>query len=358
MAIWILGKLFPFKILRENAVPTLSVIIPAHNEAKNIDRKIENTLALEYPKDKLEILVGSDGSTDETAAIVNKFANRGVRLIDFKENRGKTAVQNDLVELSRGEILIFTDAASFIQPDALERIVRDFADERVGCVAGRMRFLDDEANLTTQSQGFYWQYEVKIREMESNLGSLIGVDGPLYAVRRDSYIPLGYNMMSDFITPLLVLAQGKKVVLEPNALVDEAPKSNAEQEFATRRRIALRGLLSLSAHADLLTPSKHFTLAFQIFFHKILRWFVGPLVALNVLASIALAGNWFFKCILAVYVLFFLIAATGWIGDHLRTKARILVLPYYFILVNLAATMGIIDFLRKREATTWQPIRH
>ena len=358
MAIWVLGIFFPLKAHRAEVTPNISVIIPAYNEAKNIERKIENTLALEYPKDKVEILVGSDGSGDETATLVKKFADRDVHLAEFKKNRGKTAVQNDLVRRSRGDILIFTDAASFFQPDAIRKIVRNFADDRVGCVAGYMRFIDTDSNLTTQSQGIYWRYEFKIRELESNLGSLIGVDGPLYAVRRDCYIPLGQNIISDLLTPLLVLEQGKKVVLEPEALVREDPTLKTSQEFTTRRRIILRGLVGLSAYIKLLYPLKHPMLAIQIFFHKLLRWFVGPLVILNVLASWVLSDHWFFESILVVYVFFFLAAAMGCVAERLGMKARVLTIPYYFSLVNLAATLGIIDFFMKKQAITWKPVRH
>lgn len=357
ISIWILGTLFPLKVRRTEATPSISIIIPAYNEAKNIERKIENTLVLNYPKDKVEIFVGSDGSSDETATLVKKFANRGVQLLDFETNRGKTAVQNDLVRKSKGEILIFTDAASFVQPDAIKKIVRNFADDRVGCVAGRMHFVDTDSSLTTQSQGIYWHYELKLRELESSLGSLIGVDGPLYAVRQNCYIPLRKDIISDFITPLLVLAQGKRVVLEPHALVDEDPKLKTVQEFETRRRITLRGLVGLSAYIELLNPFTHPMLAFQIFFHKILRWFVGPLVILNVLACCALLGHWFFNSILVVYAFFFLAAALGWVAERLGMKAWVLTVPYYFILVNIAATMGIVDFFRKKQVIAWETVR-
>ena len=358
MAIWVLGKVFPFKPQRADITPSISIIIPAYNEAKHIQQKIENTLALEYPKEKVEILVGSDGSTDETAEIVNRFTNRGVRLIDFKENRGKTAEQNDLVEQSKGEILIFTDAASFLEPNAVREIVKSFADERVGCVAGQMHFVNTDSNLTTRSQGIYWQYEVKIRELESKLGSLIGVDGPLYAVRRDCYVPLGKEIISDLLTPLLVLKQGKKVVLESQAFVDEHPTINPNQEFITRRRVVLRGLVGLSAYFNLLNPLRRPFLAFQIFFHKLLRWFIGPLVLLNILACIAFSVHLFFKVILVLYILFFLGAVLGWVAQRLGHKTGMLALPYYFTLVNSAATMGIIDFFRKKQAVTWQPVRN
>lgn len=358
IAIWVFGQIFPLRVRQAASTPNITIIIPAYNEAKNIERKIRNTLALEYTKDRLEILVGSDGSTDETATLVRKYAGRGVQLVDFKTNRGKTAVQNDLVNLSNGEILIFTDAASFLAPDAIRKIVRNFSDHRVACVAGRMRFVGTDSSLTTQSQGLYWRYEIKIREMESKLGSLIGVDGPLYAVRRDCYIPLEPHIISDLLTPLLVLDQGKKVVLEPDALVDEDPTLKAGHEFTTRRRITLRGFVGLTTHINLLNPFKHPMLSFQIFFHKVLRWFVGLLVILNVLACWALSGHWIFKSILVVYVVFFLAAAMGWVAERLGIKAKVLSVPYYFSLVNIAATTGIIDFFRRKQAITWEPVRH
>jgi cellulose synthase/poly-beta-1,6-N-acetylglucosamine synthase-like glycosyltransferase len=356
--VWALGLLFPFRVHQADIKPTISIIIPAYNEARDIERKIHNTLALDYPKENMEILIGSDGSTDRTAEIAKKFSNNNVRLVEFGENRGKTAVQNDLVNLSKGDVLIFTDAASFLNQDALVKIVRNFTDERVGCVAGRMHFVDTHSNLTTQSQGLYWRYEFKIRELESNLGHLIGVDGPLYAVRRDCYIALAGNMISDLITPLLVLNQKKRVVLESEALVYEDPTHASRQELATRRRITLRGLVSLFAHPELLNPLKFPLLSAQIFLHKILRWFVGPLVFVNGLACIFLSSNRIFATILGFYCFFALAAAGGWILDHFGVRNRLLVVPYYFTLVNLAATLGIIDFLRKKQAISWKPYRH
>jgi len=357
MIIWLAGKVFPLNIRKAEIYPYVTMIIPAYNEAKNIEKKILNTLSLEYPKSKIEILIGSDGSYDETANIVSKYADKGVKFYDFKVNRGKTAVQNDLVEHSKGEILIFTDAASFLLPDAVKMIVRKFVDERVGGVAGKMRFTDTDTNLTTQSQGIYWRYEVAIREMESRLGSLIGVDGPLYAIRRKCYVALGHNIISDLMTPLLVLEQGKKIVLEPDALVDEDPTAKTKQEYSTRRRITLRGLTGLFTYKNLLNPIKHPMLAFQIFFHKILRWFVGPLVILNGLTCLGLTDYRFFKLFLTMYVLFFVAAAIGWVAESIGKKARFLSVPYYFTLVNFAATMGIIDFLRKKQAISWTPVR-
>jgi cellulose synthase/poly-beta-1,6-N-acetylglucosamine synthase-like glycosyltransferase len=358
LTIWILNLFISFKVKKREIAPIVSIVIPAYNEAKDIERKINNTLVLDYPKEKMEILVGSDGSTDKTAEIVRKFINRNVQLIEFGENRGKTAVQNDLVNRSRGEILIFTDAASFLDKDAIRKLVKNFADQRVGCVAGSMIFANIDSNITTQSQGLYWRYESKIRQLESNLGRLIGVDGPLYAMRRDCYIHLAGNIISDLIMPLLVLKQKKRVVLEPKAFVYEDPTHKSRQELNTRRRITLRGLVSLLAHIEILHPLRYPLLAAQIFFHKILRWFVGPLVIVNIIACLSLSSNKVFIMIMVLYILFGIAAIIGWVLDHFGKPNRLLRVPYYFSLVNLAATLGIIDFFRKKQAIVWKPTRH
>ena len=352
------GKIKKINIKKSNVNPCISVIIPAYNEEKSIERKIQNTLELDYPEDKIEILIGSDGSTDKTSDIVNKYSSHGVKYFDYKNNRGKTAVQNDLVESSSGQILVFTDAASFLPETALTKLIQNFADERVGCVAGKMQFIDTDKNLTTQSQGLYWRYEVALRDMESQLGSLIGVDGPLYAVRRENYIKLENQMISDLMTPLLVLKQGKKVILEPDALVNEEPTLKTKDEFNTRRRITLRGLTGIFSHKSLLNPMKYPLLSMQILFHKVIRWFVGPLVVLNGLSALLLTASVFFRLYLILYSLFFILAAAGWLAQMMGINVKVLSVPYYFVLVNSAATFGVIDYVRKKKVISWKPVRN
>lgn len=357
LVIGIVGIITPFRVKKKHRSPFISVIIPAFNESKHIAQKIQNTLETNYPGDKMEILVGSDGSTDETASIMQALENEQVVFFDFKENRGKTAVQNDLVNQAKGEVLIFTDAASFVSPDAFQALVDNFNDSHVGCAAGCMLFLDTDTNLTTKSQGLYWRYESKIRELESRIGALVGVDGPLYAVTPDCYVPLGANMISDLLTPLLVIEKGKKVVFEPKAEVYEEPTAKTIQEFKTRRRITLRGLVGLSTHNYLINPLIHPVLSFQIFFHKALRWSVGFLWLANMISCALLSKHLMFLILLSGHFLFLFLALLGWFTSHKGTTCRILTVPYYFCLVNLAATMGIIDFVRKKQMVSWKPVR-
>lgn len=357
IVLWIAGLLKPFRPIKANTTPSISIIIAAYNEEKHISAKLKNTLAAEYPKDLVEIHIGSDGSTDNTAQIASSFSNQGVHVHDFSLNRGKTSVQNDLVKLSSNEILVFTDAASFLAKHALTNLVKAFADPRVGCVAGRMVFVNTDKNLTTESQALYWKYEMQLREMESRIGSLIGVDGPLYAVRRECYVPLAGNVISDLITPLLVSVQNKRVVIEKKALILEEPTAKSVQELKTRRRIATRGLVGLKAHSEALFSKKNPLLAFQIFSHKLLRWFVGPLVLLNLLVCIMMSERWIFMLMICLHLIFYAAAVVGWFLERKNRKPGLLKIPYYFCLVNTAAMLGIFDFLRGKQAISWKPVR-
>lgn len=360
LTVWGAGVIVPFRPQKKNSTPSISIIISAYNEEKHIRAKLKNTLNADYAKEKMEIFVGSDGSTDRTAAIASEYSNQGVQVHDYRTNRGKTAVQNDLVGQASGEILVFTDAASFIGKNSIKEIVRAFADPRVGCVAGRMIYVNTDVNLTTESQGLYWKYEMQLRKYESRIGSLIGVDGPLYAVRRDCYVPLPENLISDFLTPLLISVQGKKVVIEMNALILEEPTERSSQELKTRRRITTRGLVGLKALSNVLLTKKNPFLAYQIISHKLLRWFVGPQVLLNLIASIMLSilsNRYFYWTITILHFVFYLSAGIGWFYQKRGEKLRFLKIPYYFCLVNLAAVLGIFDFLSGKQAISWKPIR-
>jgi cellulose synthase/poly-beta-1,6-N-acetylglucosamine synthase-like glycosyltransferase len=228
--------------IKDEILPRISIVITAFNEEENIGEKIENTLCLDYPADRREIIVGSDGSTDSTDMIVSSYEARGVRLVPFPRNRGKTMVQNDCVQEASGELIVFMDAASLCERDCLKKLASNFADRRVGAAAGRIVFTRKGENLTARSQGVYWRYEQILKKAEGSLGTLVGVDGPLYAVRRDLYRRLDGDMMSDFITPLLVISDGRSVVYEPEAVTYEEATVRTGDELWTRRRIVTPGV--------------------------------------------------------------------------------------------------------------------
>ncbi|HQG31366.1 MAG TPA: glycosyltransferase family 2 protein [Deltaproteobacteria bacterium] len=343
------------KYVKSDILPSLSVIITAYNEERNIAGKIENTLELDYPGHLMEVIVGSDGSTDRTDEIVRSYEDRGVRLLSFPENRGKTMVQNDCVREARGEIIVFMDAASLCSRDSLRKLAANFADPRVGAVAGRVAFTRAEENLTTESQGVYWKYEQFLKKAESSLGSLVGVDGPLYAIRKDLCEKLDEDMMSDFISPLLVIKNGHSVVYEPEAVTYEEATVRAEDEIRTRRRIVNRGLAGLSKHRELVNPAASPLLAWQIISHKVLRWLVGFYYLGMLATSLVLAARWFFFFAFSgLMAILCLSHYSLWMQDR---QSRWFTIPYYFVLVNMAAVLGSIDFIKGKRVISWKPVR-
>ena len=351
----LLSRLFDRKYVSKEIQPPVSIIITAYNEEKHIGRKIDNTLALDYPKERMEIIVGSDGSTDKTCEIARSYESQGVKLLAFPENRGKTMVQNDCARAARFDIIVFMDASSLCEPGSLRNLVAPFADARVGCVAGKVAFVQSRENLTTESQGIYWKYEQVLKRAESRLGSLVGVDGPLYAIRKERYVELRRDIISDLITPLLVIRDGYAVVYEPGAITYEEATIRPGDELSTRRRIVARGLLALLRYPELFNPWKRPMLAFQIVSHKILRWFAGLYFILMLISSVLLSPRFFYLLTGAAMVVFLMLAWKGLKSqDYPR---RVFAVPYYFALVNWAALLGILDYLRGKRVISWKPVR-
>ncbi|HYP52082.1 MAG TPA: glycosyltransferase family 2 protein, partial [Pyrinomonadaceae bacterium] len=222
---------------REGFEPTVSVVITAYNEERDLAAKLENTLALDYPSDKLEIIVASDCSNDRTDDIARSFAARGVRLHRQTERRGKTSAQNAAVALARGEVLLFSDATTLYQPDVLRAMVPNFADASVGCVAGRLVYVDPAASSVGSGAKSYWGYETFLKRHESRAASLIGVSGCLYAVRRAAYVPLYEEACSDFIIATKMVEQGLRAVYEPCAVCTEETNRRADKDLRMRGRV-------------------------------------------------------------------------------------------------------------------------
>lgn len=355
LLIFIVSKLINRRFDKSDIEPPITIVITAYNEEQRIALKIENTISLDYPRDKMEIIVASDGSTDRTNEIAGSYEDRGVRLLAFPENRGKTMVQNDCVQDSCHDIIVFMDAASACRPDCLRRLVSNFADRRIGVVAGRVIFTQSKGNLTTESQGIYWRYEQFIKRAESSIGSLIGVDGPLYAIRKSLYIPLEADMMSDLITPILVVRDGHSVVYEPDAVTYEDATIRAGDEFRTRSRIVTRGFTTIFRYPELLDISTRPVLAWQVLSHKVLRWMVGFLYAGMTVSSFMLIPACLYTVAFCALMTVALLAYRG-LKNH-GNSHRYLAVPYYFMLVNLAAMKGTIDYLMGNRIISWKPVR-
>src|SRR5438067_6743677 len=299
LLLFIVGGLRPRPVRRSEWTPKVTVIITAYNEERDIAAKLENTLVLDYPSDKLEIIVASDCSTDRTDEIVRGYAERGVLLHRQIERFGKTAAQNAAVERARGEIILFSDATTIYNEDVLRLMLPSFADETVGCVAGRLIYVDPAQSGTGRGARSYWGYETFLKQHESSVCSLIGASGCLYAVRRSAYVPLYHESCSDFIIATKMVEQGLRAVYEPAAVCTEETNRRAGSELKMRVRVIAQTFTDLWRHRGMLNPVRSGFYAVQLLSHKVMRYFVPVLLLLVLASSLALAPRSLFFALMA-----------------------------------------------------------
>jgi cellulose synthase/poly-beta-1,6-N-acetylglucosamine synthase-like glycosyltransferase len=353
-----LSRVRPRRVRRAPNEPTVSVIITAYNEERDLASKIENTLALDYPADKLEIIVASDCSNDRTDEIARSFAARGVRLHRQTERRGKTAAQNAAVELARGEVILFSDATTLYDARVLRAMTPNFADSSVGCVAGRLVYVDPSSSAVGSGAKSYWGYETFLKTHESRACSLIGASGCLYAVRRAAYVPLYEEACSDFIIATKMVEQGLRAVYEPDALCTEETNRRADKELRMRVRVIAQTFTDLWRHRAMLNPLRSGFYAVELISHKILRYAVPLFLVLIIFMSAALAQReFFFAALAAAQSLFYLAALLGWLLERAGVRLRLLALPHYFVLANAAVVIAFYKFLRGERYARWEPIR-
>ncbi len=337
--------------------PSISVLISAYNEEAVIGRKIEQTLALEYPADKLEVLVVSDGSTDRTDEIVRTFSDPRVRLLRVEGRAGKTVAQNEGVKRCRGEIIVFSDATAIYHPKALLYLAANYADPRVGAVSGRYKYFDPEDESPTGSGSVaFWNYENIIKFFQSRISTLTGCSGCIYSVRRSAYIPLPREACSDLVEPLWIVRAGRRVAFEDRALAYEETTKTSSQEFKMRVRVATRGMRGLLSAPELLAPWRHPWIAFQLFSHKIVRWLVPVFLIIILAATIANLNSVVFQAAFALQALFYCAAVTSlYVPLHRRWK--LLGIPLFFCTLNAAALIGMFAVFRGHKFTTWETVR-
>jgi cellulose synthase/poly-beta-1,6-N-acetylglucosamine synthase-like glycosyltransferase len=353
-----LSWLRPRSVNKSEVLPHVTLIITAYNEERDLAAKLENTLAIDYPKDRLEILVASDCSTDRTDDIVRGFAERGVRLHRQQTRLGKTAAQNAAVAVAAGEIILFSDATTAYSPDVLRQMVPNFADSSVGCVAGRLEYIDPSKSSTGRGAVSYWNYELLLRRYESRVCSLIGASGCLYAVRKSAYKTLREEACSDFLIATIMVEQGLRAVFEPDALCTEETNYRSNKEMRMRIRVIAQTFNDLWRHRAMMNPFRSGFYAVELMSHKVFRYLV-PLFLFAILISSILLMNqsWFFTLIVAGQVCFYGMAALGFLLEQAGLHSRILALPQYFILGNIAIVAAFSDFIRGQQYARWDPIR-
>ncbi len=352
-----MARVFPRPVAKADHLPTVTVVIAAYNEEKHIAQKIRNVLALDYPRDRLDIIVASDASSDGTDRIVVELPEPNVRLLRVEGRVGKTACQNAAAEAACGEILLFTDATTAIEPHALRAMAANFADPSVGCVAGRLSYVAQRDEATGHGGTSYWNYEIMLRMAESELGSLIGVSGCLYAIRRGSYRPIAPELISDFVTAMVVREQGLRTVLEPGAVCYEDTLDRPDRELSMRVRVGVRSLVALAAQKRFLDPFRFGTFAWQLWSHKLLRYLSPVFWLVALLANLVLAVQGRYEWMLLMQLALLIAGVLGFTPLRERGASRLLAQPYYFLLTNVASAVSLVRFLRGERMVTWTPLR-
>jgi len=353
--VWVLARLFGREPRRVDGIPSVSLLIPAYNEEAHIEAKLRNSLALDYPKDRLEIVVASDGSTDRTNAMVERFRGRGVTLLAMRDHLGKSAMLGRVVALLRGEIVVFSDTTSELEPDALRMLVRNFADPRVGCVSGLYR-LKGVADLRGEGEGLYWNYETFLKRQESRLHSILGAHGAFYAVRKTLFQkPGGDAINDDYLIPMRIVQQGHRAVYEPAAVAWELEQASLEGEFARRRRIAAGNCQQIVELRQMLNPFYGWV-ALCFFSHKVLRT-LAPLF----LVTLATSSLWLPHPIWAIALLLqatlYATACAGYVCLRRGQGISWLSPALYFCLGNLAMMAGLIKYCFSRKHLAWDRVR-
>jgi cellulose synthase/poly-beta-1,6-N-acetylglucosamine synthase-like glycosyltransferase len=348
----------PLLVSKADITPTVSLIIPAFNEEKVIAQEIENSLVLDYPKEKLEIIVVSDGSTDKTNDIVRTFKKEGVKLIALNPNQGKSSAQNRGVAEAHGEILFFTDANVMLRRDTVWRIVSNFKDDRVGCVVGKVSYLNERDTSVSEGEGFYWRYELFLRSKESELGNFAMGSGPIMAIRRNLFKPLDPNVGEDFVLPMQVAMKGYRVVYEPEAISEEVLFQNTPVSmFKSKVRVISKDLRGLFLCRKILNPFCYPLYAWGLISHKLLRWLVPYFLITIFLVNLFLLDHPFYSFVLALQIAFYGLAIMGYLWQKNGKPPRVLGLPFSFCLVNLAALVGVARFVLGRKSGRWHPVR-
>jgi glycosyltransferase involved in cell wall biosynthesis len=342
--------------------PQVTLVISAFNEEAVIAEKLNNALQLQYPADRLEIIVVSDASSDRTDAIVTEFSERDARigLLRQDERRGKSAGLNHAVAAARGDIVVFSDANAIYEPNAISELTRCFADPQVGYVVGAALYADADSSRAAENEGLYWKLELTLKEWESDYYSVVGGDGAIYAVQRRLFRPLKDDDISDFVNPLQVLAQGLRGRFNPRAVCYEAAGETFAKEFGRKRRIVNRTWRAVCRYAGLLSLARQGRYIFMLVSHKVIRWFALPLVVLAWLTNSALlatGGPVYVATWLAITASGALAALGASMDRAGKVPPRIVSTIYYFYLVNLAAMLGIWDEWRGVRHATWDHIR-
>ncbi|SKA17023.1 glycosyltransferase family 2 protein [Sediminibacterium ginsengisoli] len=337
--------------------PTLTLIVAAYNEEKIIREKIENTLALIYPAESIRYIFVTDGSSDNTAAIIAEYPQ--IQLMHRDERAGKIAAVHRVMKQVTTEIVVFTDANTFLNKEALIKIARHYQDQSVGAVSGEKRVHIEESADATAGEGFYWKYESKLKQWDSELYSVVGAAGELFSIRTALYQPVPLNaLLDDFMISLRIVEKGYRIVYEPEAFATETSSANVEEELKRKVRIAAGGIQSVIWLKSLMNPFKYPLLSFQYISHRVLRWTITPLLMILVfflnMALVLRQEGMIYDMLMAAQGFFYAFALLGWFLEKKSVRVKILFIPYYFCMMNYAVLAGILRYFTTEQTGVWE----
>ncbi|HUT11659.1 MAG TPA: glycosyltransferase family 2 protein [Thermoguttaceae bacterium] len=356
-AVLIRGRWFRRPYRNAEITPTVSMIVVAHNEAGSIGAKLDNLLSLEYPRDKLEVLVASDGSTDATEGIVRGYAKHGVRLLALPR-QGKISVLNAAVAVATGDVLVFSDANSMFSPGAIRALVRPLADPEIGGVAGDQRYLDEDRQVNA-GERTYWSFDRMLKVAQSAAGSVTSATGAIYAIRRRLFRDVPPGVTDDFANSTGVIARGYRLVFASDAVAYEPVAKSSRLEFARKSRVITRGLCGVLARRELLNPWRHGFYALQLFSHKVVRRLVVfPLLILLLVSPWLWTHGWPYQLATVGQLAFYGCGLLGKLLEETRVgRVRLFALPHYFCMVYFASLVAALRVLRGYRIDLWEPQR-
>ncbi len=337
----------------EDHVPLVSMVISAYNEEDVIADKIRNCTEIDYPRDRIEFIFGTDGCSDATAEILKQ--SEEVQVVSFARRSGKANVLNRIVPRAKGEIICFSDANTLYRPDAIQKLVRHLSNPRIGGVCGNLLLIDRENPSAEKGEAQYWQYENRIKQLEGDIRTVFGASGGIYVVRKHLFHPLPGDRMvnDDFLIAMRVVQQGYDMVYEADAMAREVTSGDIRSEFKRKARIGAANFEVLPLIADLLHPKKGFV-AFGLWSHKIIRWLVPFLLFITLISSTFLLDHPFYYWIFIAQLIFYMVALIGYLAEKSFSLPSFILYPYYLTAVNLALGVGFCRFLFRLQKPTWQ----
>jgi cellulose synthase/poly-beta-1,6-N-acetylglucosamine synthase-like glycosyltransferase len=333
--------------------PSVTLIITAHNEEKRIREKLGNTLFIDYPRGKLQILVASDGSTDATNAIVAEYRDKGIELLDVKVRGGKENAQKEAVAVARGDILVFTDIATRLDPLGIAEIVSNFSDPSVGCVSSEDQMIS--ADGATSGEGVYVRYEMWMRRLETRVHTIVQLSGSFFAARKEVCGDFSTKMTSDFRTLLNSVRNGMRGVIDPQAIGYYKDIQDKSREFSRKVRTIIRGLTVFFNNIEFLNFFKYGLFTYQYVCHKLLRWAVPFFLIFAFISNaVLILESPFFKCIFGIQMVFYALAAFGMLSPK-SDKFVFVKIPKFFVVVNTSIIVAWFKFLKGERLTMWNP---